>query len=577
MSFIMETPVSLEFLQAARERDFRRINALILAGKSINASDKDGYTALHRAAIQNPEDLNTISILISYGAIKDTVHEEEQAGRYRTPLHYAAIQGNVELVALLLNMGADPAPQHLKDWRTPLEDAISNGHVSVVEKMIQCFIYGSLGYRPSKGLAEAIILASRLWYSDVLILLLEYRNRFLPSGTIPQMVLKQALCEAIQAEACGVSMQPFDERIGEPGDHTPTKVADLLIRAGINFKPEELDRLLSTTCRNSNLIGVTRLLLNLEATVTSYHIVCAIESRNIHMVKLLIPPFITNGGQSSTGADEPDLVQYAAGHGTPEMFEYLYETFDAPKRSGSLHRPRPRRTPLIHYAVWGLQREMIKYLLDTARSHVHETDDLGHTPLMYAFDDIDTTKERTRLPVLQLLIEQGSDVRARSTDGLTALHLAVRMGSIDIVRLLLNKGSDPNAKAMSCDSVYLKRNPVCRDPTGILYSRTPLHWAVDPLATVSLDVVRALLRFGADVNEPDGNNATPLNILLGDGWGDQVWEPRAAVAELLMKYGADADIEDKMGRTARDHGLVLGVGWGWNWVGEFRDCFGLDL
>ncbi|PYI01655.1 ankyrin [Aspergillus sclerotiicarbonarius CBS 121057] len=541
----METPDFVQFLQAARERDFHRINTLLLAGKSINACDKDGYTALHRAITQTPDDLNTISILISYGASKDAAHEDEKAGRYKTPLHYAAIQGNVELVALLLNMGADPTPQHMKDWRTPLEDAISNGHIDVAEKMIECFIFGPLDYRPAKGLPEAIILASRLWYSNALLLLLEYRRRCLPSGTIPQMVLKQAFCEAIQSEAYGFSAKPFDERIGGPGDHTPTKVADMLLNAGINFRKEELDRLMSITCRNSHLIGVTRLLLNREAKVTNYHIVRAIESQNFHMVKLLISPFITSGGQASIGDDEPDLVQFAAGHGTLEMFKYLSVTFDAANRT--------RPTPLIHYAVWGLQKDMIKHLLDTGRSQVHEIDEFGHTPLMYGFDDIEPKKEPSRVPVLQFLIEKGSDVRARSVDGLTALHLAVRIGSIDLVRLLLSKGSDPNAKAMSCDSVYLKRNPACWHLNSIVHSRTPLHWAVDQLATVSADVVRALLRFGADVNEPDGNGATPLNILLGDGWGiDEVWEPRAAVAEVLVKYGADADIEDKKGKTARD-------------------------
>ncbi|OOF94517.1 hypothetical protein ASPCADRAFT_397336 [Aspergillus carbonarius ITEM 5010] len=553
----MESPTSLQFLKAARDRDFNRINRLILSGKSINACDKDGYTALHRAVTRNPEDLNTISILVSYGASKDVVHEDEKASRWKTPLHYAAIQGSVDLVALLLNMRADPAPQHLKDWRTPLEDAISNGHLAVVEKMIECFIYGPLDYRPSKGLPEAIILASRLWYSNALVLLLEYRRTWLPLNTIPPMALKQAFCEAIQSEACGFSVKPFDERIGGPGDNTPTKVADMLLKAGINFKKEELDRLLSITCRNSHLIGVTRLLLNREPKVTNYHIVCAIDSQNFHMVKLLISPFVTDGGQASMKDDcEPDLVQYAAGHGTPEMLEYLYVTFDATKHtSDSLPRTgnRLRRTPLLHYAVWGLQKDMIKHLLDTGRSHVHEIDEYGHTPLMYAFDDVESNKERLRLPVLQFLVEQGGDVTARSADGVTALHLAVRMGSIDVVRFLLNKGSNPNARAITSDNVYLKRNPTCWRPAGRVYSRTPLHWAVDPLATVSVDVVRALLRFGADVNEPDGNGATPLNILLGEGWGiDEVWEPRAAVAAVLMKYGADADIEDKMGKTARD-------------------------
>ncbi|PWY96701.1 ankyrin [Aspergillus sclerotioniger CBS 115572] len=489
----METPTPVQFLRAAQDRDFPLINKLILSGKSVNEYDKDGYSALHRAVIHDPDDLNTISILISYGANQDIVREDEKASRWKTPLHYAAIQGNAELVALLINTGADPAPQHIRDWRTPLEDAISNGHLAVVEKMLECFLYGPQDHRPSKGLPEAIILASRLWYSDVLVLLLEYKRLWLPINTIPQKSLKQAFCEAIQSEACGFSMKPFDERIGGPGDTTPTKVAELLLNAGINFREEELDRLLSITCRNSNLIDVTCLLLIREPNVTNYHIVRAIDSQSLDIL-----------------------------------------------------------TPLIHYAAWGLQKPILQYLLDTGLSHVHEVDQYAHTPLMYAFDEVDSTKEPLRLPVLQYLIEQGSDVTAASIDGVTALHLAVRTGSIDVVKFLLIKGSNLNVKSTTADNVYLKRNPNSATSNTTLHSTTPLHWAVDGLATVSVDVVVALLRFGADVNEPDGNGATALNILLTKGWGfNEAWESRAAVVDVLMMYGADVDVEDNSGMTAR--------------------------
>ncbi|OJJ75312.1 hypothetical protein ASPBRDRAFT_193957 [Aspergillus brasiliensis CBS 101740] len=552
----MNTQDSLPFLKAAQEMNYDCLDALVAEGKDVNRRDERGYTALHRAVTQRPSDLNTVAILLTYGADTLDVFEEENTSRPKTPLHHAAIKGDVRLVSLLLRHARhDPTPRSLKYWTTPLEDAISNGHLAVIEKFIQFFSGDSLLYKPTRGIDESIILAAKLWYSKALSLILDYRKQHMPRNTNggPD-VLKQAFCEAIRSEACDPSVQGISDRTGGPGDNTPSKCANLLIQAGIKFNDDEIDRILSITCSNAHLIGVTRLLLNLGPKVTAHHIYRAIESQSYHMVKIVTSYVINSGGEGAMKRDcEPDLVQYAASHGSLDTFEYLSMQLET---TSSLSQPitttESRKTPLIHYAVWGLRQAVVKHLLSMQGSNVNERDEHGHTPLMYAFDIVDASEETMRLPVIQLLVEHGVNLHASSIEGLTPLHLAVRLGLTPVVQLLLTNRCDPNAKTTTGSDLFLRRNPSFWSPAVHARFRTPLHWAVDRLANVSVDVVMLLLHHGADINAEDGNGVTPLNLLLGEGWCmNGAWESRMAVAHLLLSSGADPDIRDMNGITAR--------------------------
>ena len=106
-------------------------------------------------------------------------------------------------------------------------------------------------------------------------------------------------------------------------------------------------------------------------------------------------------------------------------------------------------------------------------------------------------------------------------EGQSRLHIAAVNGNDDVVRVLLERGADINARTST--------------------QRTPLHIAVEKWHD---EVVRMLLERGADVNARNMWQATPLHIAAFHGDDE--------VARMLLERGADINARTKDGETALD-------------------------
>jgi len=113
--------------------------------------------------------------------------------------------------------------------------------------------------------------------------------------------------------------------------------------------------------------------------------------------------------------------------------------------------------------------------------------------------------------------------------GDTALHLAAAGYRVEIARLLLAAGADPNAAANHRQS-------------------GPLHYAADgyvsgPVwdAKRQVKMIRCLLDAGADVNAQDKNGASPLHRAVRTRC--------AAAVKCLLEAGADPTLKNKPGST----------------------------
>ena len=113
--------------------------------------------------------------------------------------------------------------------------------------------------------------------------------------------------------------------------------------------------------------------------------------------------------------------------------------------------------------------------------------------------------------------------------GDTALHLAAAGYRVEIVRLLLDSGANPNAAANRRRS-------------------SPLHYAADGFITGpawdakrQVETIQCLLHHGADIHLPDANGATPLHRAVRTRC--------AAAVKCLLKAGSDPTIPNKSGST----------------------------
>jgi hypothetical protein len=133
-------------------------------------------------------------------------------------------------------------------------------------------------------------------------------------------------------------------------------------------------------------------------------------------------------------------------------------------------------------------------------------------------------QELTKTPRLELRLPHW--IYAKDS----ALHVAAAGYRVEIAKLLLDAGADPNS--------------------ALNHRRSgPLHYAADGYIVGKLwneknqvAMIRLLLKAGAQINAQDKNGATPLHRAVRTRC--------AAAVQCLLEAGADAAIKNKPGSTA---------------------------
>lgn len=172
--------------------------------------------------------------------------------------------------------------------------------------------------------------------------------------------------------------------------------------------------------------------------------------------------------------------------------------------------------------------------------------------------------------VVLLLIEKGADVNAQDRDGATALMDAALGGAEDAAHILIESGAAVNSMgkeggtplmAAALTSILLRRGEGRLGVARLLIEEGadvnaknsgcwPNWWAaaIQRHQVVLKDLTQIP---GADI---DGKNS--------DGWTALMYAARARnmkMTELLIASGADLEMRDNKGRTARDIAEELGA------------------
>jgi ankyrin repeat protein len=144
--------------------------------------------------------------------------------------------------------------------------------------------------------------------------------------------------------------------------------------------------------------------------------------------------------------------------------------------------------------------------------------------------------------VLRLLIERGADLNARNADGRTPLHDCFELNHDDFAKILMDAGAVPDVCAAAAYGMYDQLEQILRnDPAqanDLSTGNSPLGWAAYGHQPRSAEI---LFQHGAVVDR------APFD--------SHAWKPAAMVAStevarILLAHGADPNWRDDEGNTA---------------------------
>ncbi|XP_040289762.1 serine/threonine-protein phosphatase 6 regulatory ankyrin repeat subunit A-like [Bufo bufo] len=204
------------------------------------------------------------------------------------------------------------------------------------------------------------------------------------------------------------------------------------------------------------------------------------------------------------------------------------------------------QTPL-HIACWEGDEMIVKFL-HQCKANPNITDQMDRSPLHIA-------AERGHTAIVELLTEKfRANVLARTKDGDTLMHIASQCGHPETALVFLKKGvllHMPNKSGALCLHAAARRGHTsvvkallqkgAQVDARTKENYTALHIAVE---NCKPQVVQTLLGFGAQVQPKGGKDQeTPLHIAARIKDGQKV-------AEILLKSGADVNMEQSDGETA---------------------------
>lgn len=389
-------------------------------------TDLKKWNALHYAAIFKGS-VELLKKLIEIGCDQNGITREGM-----TPLHHAVISGSIDAVQIFVEMKADI---HKTDENglTALHYAAYQGHWEIVKILLVA------GSRPNKKTNSKVTPLHFAAKHDRFLVVKELLKYYVDVNALTIQ------CNTpLHYAACNGNEEMIDLLLKNGADiNIPNKDNDLPIHLACLRGTTNSVKLLYSNgtnmeCRNKNnmsplhnaILSANEGLIKFLLTKYKYSIDndlynVALRSRNINVITIIIQR--TN-----------DMVL------KDELFWYKIIGF-----SGSLdiiklfvsrvQPPTPAIPNLVGYAIHIGYCDIARYLLDFVKIWYDHLDGEGNTALYYAIN-------RNDVELVRLLIEKGSNVEHTNDAGITLIQFASKIGNTEIVKMLLKNCTKRNIK-----------------------------------------------------------------------------------------------------------------------------------
>ena len=389
------------------------VDCLLNHGADVNqpitfiGRPKNLYTALHFAV--ESENAYGIDLLLKMEGI--IVNAKSKTGL--TPLHIAALNGNIKIINKLLEKGADI---HIKseESKIPLFLAIEKGHSEAIKILLnRTYVNRFLILNRSMYLISAIIGRNKAIFESL------FQNKgdvstTLKDGTTLLHIAAQAGCEDILRTFLDSGADIYAKR---NDGRTPLHQA---VEGG---HAEIVDILLNhKTDTHADLVKKGIFASGLESDLTPREI--SGEKGNRTIIKLLLLHGVDIRGTGKLNKLIP--LDFAARLGDRGVVEDIYNAYL------NLDLKFNRENKALYFAIHYEHEDVVKLLLEygvNPNSKITK----NYLPLHAAFFSGNYT-------IVKYLVENGADVNVEFTvytiTGFTILHLTARSGRNEIVKLL---------------------------------------------------------------------------------------------------------------------------------------------
>jgi ankyrin repeat protein len=505
-------------LHQAADLGHARVAELLLArGADANTRVAEDLTSLHLAASKGHE--NVVRVLLAHGA---DINVRDKKGV--TPLFQAAVNGHSHVAEVLIENGADLNARSFKEGFTSLDIAAANGREKVVRVLLA---HGANVNTQNNFGATPLIMAAMKGHSEVVDLLLNNGadiHAQMQGGLTALMTAEQSHFPKV-AEMLRKHMDTL-ARANEPKP-TPIITTKPVFSGAVPWKKTPI----FVAVANDNVELLKTLLkrdpglANARTPGRSTPLIHAVAHKNakIEVTCVLLAHGADVNAQQNGGATP---LYMAASWGNLEVVKLLLA------HGADINIPTKSEYTPLHEAAQGGKVEIVELLLANG-AEVNAQTWSGDTALqLVLICQLRALRSGSVLPpqvaldashkkTAELLLANGIDVNNVNCAGSTALHMAAGGHFVEIVKLLIEKGADVNAREIVDDKHK---------------GETPLHLAVafDSVKFClseydTLEIVKLLIEKGADVNAGTSEGFTPLQLAEQNHY--------IKVAEVLRKNG----------------------------------------